>query len=503
MKKKSFLNDLSFTFLAQFLVTIIGIILLKILSKILPEEGLGAYLVIRRVVGLTFPLVTLNLGMSLSRYISFDFKKANSYLLSTFFIITILFFFLLIISQFCDKVLSEIFFGNASFSSLLIPMIVFLYVSSFQSVCINYFRGKHNFLYMNIINIVYWILSLIVLAFPCLYRDNYIVIIRRFFLLYAILDFIYLWATILFDKNFRYSFLNNLRKNFRNSYYKTEKEFFKYGIVRLPNGFFLSAIFTIPVIVASSKISLNTAAYIGIIITIVRMVQLLGDPFNLLFLPKFSYFKAKNNKKLIHSSSQMVLEYIFTFPIIIGVIIYFLSPEIVTLWFGDKYSVVIKYLQLLSPFTGLLIGYILIRGILDGLYAFPYTNIITFCGFLGTGLVSILTIKFNWDLLGLTLSVGIGIVFLGISSIYFLVRRQGLSMFNKKNICSIVWGFSIFILFNFYNRFFIIDSLCVSLILKSIVSIIISILSFLLYKKIKLEWISEVAVRINSAAKKF
>lgn len=503
MEKKSFLNNLSFTFLTQFLVTIIGIILLKILSKILPEEGLGAYLVIRRIVGLTFPLVTLNLGVSLSRYISFDFKKANSYLLSTFFIITILFFFLLIISQFCDKVLSEILFGNASFSSLLVPMIVFLYVSSFQSVCISYFRGKHNFLYMNIVNIVYWILSLIVLSFSCLYQDNYIVIIRRFFLLYAILDFIYLWATILFDKNFRHSFLNNLRKNFRNSYYKTEKDFFKYGIVRLPNGFFLSAIFTIPVIVASSKISLNTAAYIGIIITIIRMVQLLGNPFNLLFLPKFSYQKFKNDDKFIRSSSQMVLNFIFTFPMLAGILIYFLSPEVIMLWFGERYIIVIKYLQMMSPFMFLIIGYVLIRGILDGLYNFPYTNITTFCGFLGTGLISILTIKFNWDLLGLTLSVGIGIVFLGISSIYFLVRKQRLSMFNKKNICSIVWGFLIFLLFILYNRFFIIQSIYISLVLKCIASMVILILSFLLYKKTKLEWISEVAVRINSAAKKF
>ena len=297
---------------------------------------------------------------------------------------------------------------------------IFLYANSLQIICADYYRGKHDFYDMNFINIWFWVTALVVLIVLLLIRVDFIDFLYRFFFIYALLSFIINWMIILRSKDFKKNLISNFKESLKISSYKLNWDFYKYGVLRLPNGFFLAAIFSVPIIVASSSMSLTTAAYIGIIIAIVRMVQLLGMPFNLIFLPKFSYYKSAKNDEIIRYNSKVVVEFIFTLPLVVGLLVYFVSPEMIFFWFGSKYTIVVKYLEYISPLIGLLIGYILIRGILDGLYAFPYSNIITFCSFISVGILLLLSSIYSWGLLGLTISFGSGMFFLGIISMYIL-----------------------------------------------------------------------------------
>jgi len=495
--KKSFLTEVSFTFLSQVLIAIFGIILLKIFARDLSEEGMGAYLVIRRAIALTYPLITLNLSMSMARYISFDRKKAEQYLVYSFFILTVLNVLTLITLPLTQNLIAKIIFGDAKYGSLLFPTVIFLYANSFHILCIGYFRGKQNFLIMNIINVLFWFGSLVVIVIKYFIFGNFVHFLYYYFVIYALLAFIMNWVMLLKHGELELNLLPYIQNALRINNYQSEKSFFKYGIFRLPTGFFLASLFFIPIVSASSTISLKTAAYIGIIVAILRMLQLLGYPFNLIFLPKFSSFQANDDQKSIQKNSQIVIDYIFSFPLIIGVLISFFAREVILLWFGAKYSVVVPYLMLLGPLVGLFLGYVLIRGILDGLTDFPYSNIITFFGMFAVGFVSLLTLLLSWNLLGLTMALNFGVLVLGVSSIYILRRLNEIRIFHSKNLLAILWFVFISIVLGIFALFVQIDSIVLSFFIKLALSLIVMTLSFFYYKRLKFSWVDEVLLRLR------
>jgi O-antigen/teichoic acid export membrane protein len=494
-KKSNFITELSLTFLSQIIITISQIILLQILAKQISEEGLGIYLIIRRLIAFAFPVVTLNLSDSMSRYISFDKNKAVSYFKYSFLILGAICLGLLILVTLLKDLISVWLFGDSKFSILLFPTILFLFSNSCQVLCIGYFRGKQNFRVMNLVNIVFWIVAIFALLILYIFPDDYVEFLFHYFLAYSIAAFIINGIFIGGDKHFQSQitkpFFNKLGSKVLN------KKFFNYGISRIPNNFFFGAVFFIPIIFASNSFSLKMAAYIGVIISIVRILQLIGLPFNMLFVPKFSAFQAQSNDEIIRKHSQLVLEFILTLPFWIGIFFSLFARELVLMWFGEKYEIIIPHLQWLGPISGFLIGFVLIRGVLDGFSDYPYINIITL---LAVGMVLALSLlaKFlSWNLTGLTLSFGAGLLVLGISSIYILVTRQNLNLWTFKNVSAIIWFvIGLTIAFGF-NKYVLISSIYYSLVVKILLSVMLIVFSFVLFRGLKFQWIDEFLHRIR------
>ena len=65
MKLSKFIKDLFTTGLTQIFVLLFGIILLRIMATALSKEYFGVFIVIRRIIGVGAPLITLNLGVGL------------------------------------------------------------------------------------------------------------------------------------------------------------------------------------------------------------------------------------------------------------------------------------------------------------------------------------------------------------------------------------------------------------------------------------------------------
>lgn len=493
-RRKSY-QDLSVTFLTQIGVTIINIILLKLLAQLLSKEGFGVYLVIRRVISFAFPVLTLNLAVSMARNISFNREKAEVYLISSFFIISFFSLVLLLFLPIYQNLLSKILFGNIVYADLILPMIIFLYSNSFQILCEGYFRGHHNFNKGNSVTFLFWLTSLITLVVFLFFTNDVKKILYYYFLIYAIISYLLSILLLLIDDKFRNNIRLSITKIFKLNIFRAERDYFNFGISRLPTGFLLSAVFFIPLLVASSSISLEVAASIGIIISIIRMMQVVVYPFNLIFIPKFSSYKATNNKEVIYNNSKLVLEFIFTFPFLLGLFIYFFSPEVIMLWFGSKYMEVVLYLSIVGVFIGFFLSYILIRGILDGLLEYPYSNIITLSGAIGTGIISILTIYFSWNLLGLSISIVVGMLVMGLISIVVLANNQNIKLINRKNVLAIVWFFLVAILLGGYSHMFAIQSIIFSLLIKLLIALILSGLSFVVYKKLKFKWIEDLVAK--------
>ena len=98
MKLSKFIKDLFATGLTQIFVLFLGIILLRIMAEALSKEYFGIFMIIRRIIGVGASLITLNLGVGLARYVSYEREKEREFLNASLWVIGIISLFVIVIS---------------------------------------------------------------------------------------------------------------------------------------------------------------------------------------------------------------------------------------------------------------------------------------------------------------------------------------------------------------------------------------------------------------------
>ena len=157
------------------------------------------------------------------------------------------------------------------------------------------------------------------------------------------------------------------------------------------------------------------------------------------------------------------------------------------MWFGQNYVSTIIYLQLMSPFVGPFIGYIMIRGIIDGLSFYPYSNIITLFSLISLIVLTFILKIFINNPISIALSFSIGLFILFGISLYTIKRIINISIFTKSNLTSLIFLVIIFILTFFTLS--INTSFVYKLMIKFIVSLIMMSSLFYYYYQTKASWI--------------
>ncbi len=496
--RKSFLTDYLETFATQIAVTLSGIIVLKLLAHQFPEKDFGTYLIIKRVVMFFLPVLTLNLSLSLARFLSINRSFAKEYFYYAVRIVSLFSLIFLVLSAIFDESISIILFNTDKYSATIMPIMIFIYVTGFHFISIGYFRGRQEYSLMNLLYILYWAAALFGLLLLLVFPNNYI----QFIIIYLYFNSVLIFfgnLLILKKRTDLFISMNLVIKSIKEGVDKNHiRQLRDFGLKRLPQGIFFAAIFFLPMIVTSNNLSLKEAAYIGIVISIIRLLQITVNPFNQLFVPKFSQFISENNKEAIKYYSQLIIEFFFSLPMLIGLLVYFMSHEIIVLWFGQKYSTVSAYLMIATPAIGFFLIYILIRGILDGIYEFPYSIYITSIGCMATiiGLIySVLSIN---NLMGITLAFAVGLMSLGISSLFILIRKQQLSILTKNNFLAIGWLIIAVIIIEGANKLVIDLSLFQVFLMKSFVSVFVILISLYFYYYVKFPWVKEVIQRFKS-----
>ncbi|MCF7741098.1 MAG: oligosaccharide flippase family protein, partial [Candidatus Marinimicrobia bacterium] len=276
IQNKSFINDLIFTYVSQFLLTVFHVVIIKLFANSLTESDFGAYMVIKRFVALSFPIVTLKLGMSLSKFIGSNIKKRTVYYFLSFLILSGLMILILIFSLVFKEPIAMLLFNNVRYKVFIVPMLLFLFISSLQVLTTGYFRGKHDFFLMNLNVILFWTIQLVVVIIVSIVKIDSFYKLFYFYIYSSIGAFILYTYLILQDTENIFRKMKNFINEGIISKIKNNYEYIKYGIIRLPNGFFVAGISAIPVFYASNRISLKSAGYVGAIVTIMRMFQLIG-----------------------------------------------------------------------------------------------------------------------------------------------------------------------------------------------------------------------------------
>lgn len=488
MKLSKFIKDLFTTGLTQILVLLLGLILLRIMATALSKEYFGVFMVIKRAIGIGAPLITLNLGVGLARYVSYEREKEREFLNASLWVIGIISLFVIVISIIFKNQLSQIFFNTSNHSLFVVLTAFFLFSYGTYTISYAFFRGRLEMHRANKMQVFYYLFPVIVsLILWQLFKGQYSKILSSY------LFFFSLWGialgSIYIRQKVHWGRLPVIIKDI-----KSVKALFFYSLSRIPSGFFLALVFGIPVFVASHKISLVAAGYVGIAVAVVRLMEIFATPFNLLFLPKFAEIKRNNVEGEISNKVLIVTSFIFTVLPLVAVLSYGLAKYAVIIFFGTKYIPVTQGVSVVILFSVFYVSYVLIRGILDGLFSFPYANIICLMGLLTTAISSFL---FHGSVLMLALDFGLGLLVMGVAAVCILIKRANISVQLNEILVSLIGALLAFVLLLYLDKWleFTIFNEYVRFGVKILYRVMLFLAVFWFYWKPKSLWVRELLYR--------
>ena len=342
----------------------------------------------------------------------------------------------------------------------------------------------------NEMQIFYYSLPIVVIiSLWLMLNGSYANILFYYFWFYAVGEF---FITLFFIRNgLNFGFLSNIR-----GWYATLKEFLIYGVSRIPSSLLLALIFGIPVVVASHRLSLVYAGYVGISISILRLMELLVVPIRILLLPRFAELVRNDSLDDVNYSIQVVLDFLFSFVSIIVAMFYGLSKYVVIVLFGVTYLPAVDGVYLVVLFSFLYLAFIVVRSVLDGLFFFPYVSVICLLGALTTGSLSFL---FNSNYEMLVFDLGIGLSTIGVVSILVLLRKQKTKFNVKSMVTSLVVATLVFCVLLFFDTLissFMLSSYIVLVIMLAFRVVLFIFLLMFLNKRGSL-WFTEVRKRFK------
>ena len=200
--------------------------------------------------------------------------------------------------------------------------------------------------------------------------------------------------------------------------------------------------------------------------------------------------------KEIKQKVSIVVDFIISVLPIFAVLGYGLAKYIVIIFFGHKYITAVPGVSLIVLFSFFYLAYALLRGILDGLFSFPYVNFICLSGFLATAISSLL---FHENISFLALDFGLGLLFMGVMAFYVLIKKGIVSLRASNLLISFFLISSSFLISLLLDRW--IEGLIFNDYLKFGMLIlyraIIILFLFLLYWKPKSLWSKELFSRVR------
>jgi O-antigen/teichoic acid export membrane protein len=491
------LKDIFTTGFSQAAVLVFSIILLKLLPAAFSEAHFGLFNLVRRWDMVLLPILTLNMSIGVARYVSYEKEKGSFFLHVSLAITALLSLILFTALLLFPGLFSKLLFHSPDYDKLVMILVLFLLANLLHLLAYSYFRGKLDMNAANLMRTLFFGFPLLPAGIALLVKSktgNFapLSLLYMFFLTYSVFG---IAITIFFlRKDFSLSVFKAVFGKVRENIKKSAK-MLGFSLYRIPGVFFSAMVLGFPVLYAGHKLSLEAAGYIGIVVAILRLFEVFSMPFNMIFLPRFSILQRENDQLHIVVYSQVVLDFIITFLPFCGVIAFGLMPFIVKVWFGPSYLVAAKSVAFAVLFSTFYLAFALIRGILDGLFEFPYTNIISFAGF---AVIALLSFIIGGDTFTLAIAFICGLVALGLLSAGMLIYLLGIPIPWQTLLKSLTAAVVIFI------GLHIADSKVADLGLKSLHSfaiglsyrILLVIVLWLAYWK-KTLWYKEVTKRLN------
>ena len=361
-------KDLIFTFFTQFIILVSSILSFKLANIHFGKIGFSEFSLIKRNLAYIYTMVFFGMGITLPRFISIEIGKKSGkeneiFIMSVFFL-SIIMLLVGIISIFFKKELSNVLFGNTSYSYFIFPMYFSLIGLIMHGLLYSYYRGKMFFQRANVLQLInIGVFPLIIISIVSNIEDFFIVngiiiSLISFFLLIKILNSFNI-------KNFKFDkFLM--------------KTVLSYSIQRIPGDFALASLLTLPVIFVSHLNGVLIGGYVAFSISLLNISAQIIAPIGLIMLPKISRLLGENKFNQI----KYYIKRLMLFSIIIaitGTTIYqIFAKEILNLYLKDidfKLIEISKKIMWGVLFYPIYVG---LRSIIDAYYKIAFNTISIF-----------------------------------------------------------------------------------------------------------------------------
>jgi O-antigen/teichoic acid export membrane protein len=349
-------KDLIFTFITEFLVVIFGLLVYRIASQILPNNGFSEYALSRRIISLVQPALLLGLGVGIPRYIAFSYKNkldADGYFLAGGLIIFTLGFTSALILNLFSETFAYLFFSSKEYDYLILPISMIIVGLLLHGICYSYFRGNLKMVYANILQII----NMSFVPLLAFYLASDVKGVLTFTGAIIIINSIFFLIMVFFMIN----------KNFA-EVDKKAKILINYGIQRLPADFGMSALLGLPAVITSHLVGVKEAGYVAFSVSLLNMAGAIFAPLGLVMLPKASMLVVNKEFDRLNNLIKRIIKITFS-TTLIGLIIFELFAEqIFELYLGwiDQQLVMTARLIFIGSIGYTL--YVALRSIVDAIY---------------------------------------------------------------------------------------------------------------------------------------
>lgn len=354
--------QLAWTMVTELLVTISGILILKLAASLLGPAGFGEYTLSRRAVALLYLPLVMGLGIAAPRYIAIARAGAMERFSESSFATATLTAGLLppltiaLLLNAAPGFGAMLLFGSTSLNYLVPPVTIALAGIALHSMVYAVYRGRSEMKFANVLQIID--LAIVPpLAFS-VGEKNAAAVLRLTGTMWLSASAIAL-IHILYRERSEWRGLSSVREHLA--------VLLRFGLPRVPGEFALVGLFAIPTLLAVRAHGVVDAGQFSAALSVLTMVASAFAPVGLVVLPKASAQVATGEMAGLRSLVLRILSggiLLATLGVVIGEL---LIPPFIRWYFGEAFLPAIPY------FRTALIGaipyavYILMRSILDAL----------------------------------------------------------------------------------------------------------------------------------------
>lgn len=328
LRLRPFFKDVALTFVTQFVVLVSFFYGFRLIASSFGPQGVGEYSLVKRVIGFIQPVLLLGLGIGLPRYISMSKLAAQrgGYIRAGVLVISFFAIVALVLMNVLNGAFSSIFFGDSSYSTLIMPVSVLLaglILHAMVSSCLRGMLLAGAFNLLDIINLA--LVPIIVLLFV-----NDLTVAKLVGLIGVSTFAISFGFSLLFLKDM---FLWDGAKSLLHSL----KELAIYSFPRFVNSFVYAAFFSAGPILAAHFVSMRDVGYLSVSQSLLGTVGAIISPLGILLLPKIGTLISQKREPEIKENLGYLIGATIYCSIFVFSQMFVFADLIIKLWLGPDF----------------------------------------------------------------------------------------------------------------------------------------------------------------------
>ena len=328
VKDHSLSFDYFLTTVASLLIVGAGVLVYRLASIFLGQQGFSEYALLRRIIALLLPALLLGIGVALPRLIALMASGASQreqkiHFVSSLAVVSMVVVGFLLIANWQADLIAFLFFGDREFARLIPALSMVVVGLSWQTVCYAFFRGQLHMVQANLLQV----LTYAVAPIAAFYIGDESV--ERVMTWTGILSILF---TVVFMLKERLlvipapvEFMGSIRT------------LLNYGLRRVPGDFALMALLTLPATVVAHLEGILEAGMVAFGTALITLGATIVTPISILLLPHATQLISENRADVLRRQVKAIMLLVVPTAIVGTALGELVLPYVVRWYLGAEY----------------------------------------------------------------------------------------------------------------------------------------------------------------------